>query len=158
MEMPSIQKWHSTYSSRLIRHSVTDNYDADCIWDLSGSFTSRTKNVAYNFLVDSDGLIYVDGDWNHVNVYARNTSRHRYLSHRYIRLHGAEIHKIMLDCRLLRHSEKRKAENYGPLSNLGDALHDVVKMWPHWLPNLWRASRTRTRVPEDACTCVLRTQ
>jgi len=49
---------------------------------------------------------------------------------------GIEIHKIMFDCRLLRHSEKREAENYRPLSNLGDALHDVVKMWPLWLSNL----------------------
>ncbi|XP_076750760.1 peptidoglycan-recognition protein LC [Xylocopa sonorina] len=137
----------------IISHTVTDfcTTQSECTFRVRMAQTfhiesRKWSDIAYNFLVGGDGLIYVGRSWNYMGAHSfgfNNRSigisfigtfntvvppkRQLQAAQRIIEL-GVEGSKIAKDYKLLGHRQ------ISPTLSPGDALFDTIKTWPHWSP------------------------
>ncbi|CAL7940318.1 unnamed protein product [Xylocopa violacea] len=135
----------------IISHTATDfcTTQSECTFRVRMAQTfhiesRKWSDIAYNFLVGGDGLIYVGRSWNYMGAHSfgfNNKSigisfigtfntvvppkRQLYAAQRIIEL-GIEGAKISKDYKLLGHRQ------ISPTLSPGDALFDTIKTWPHW--------------------------
>lgn len=107
----------------------------------------RLFDIAYNFMVGGDGLVYVSRGWDHVGAHTFNFNNRSIgvafigtfetvvppraqldAVQRLLRF-GVETGKISLNYKLL--GQRQVSRTLSP----GTALYNVIKKWPHWSPN-----------------------
>ncbi|XP_054012657.1 peptidoglycan-recognition protein LC-like [Hylaeus anthracinus] len=137
----------------IISHTATDfcSTQSECTFRVrfAQTFHIESRNwsdIAYNFLVGGDGLVYVGRSWDYMGAQSfgyNNKSiaisfigtfntvvppkSQLYAAQRLIEL-GVEAGKIAPDYKLLGH--RQVSRTLSP----GDALYSVIKTWPHWSP------------------------
>ena len=118
-------------------------------------------DIAYNFLVGGDGLVYVGRSWEYEGAHAFNwnnisigisfigtfndlapTKNQIFAAQKLIEL-GVKEGKITKDYILLGHRQVSKT------LSPGDVLYKIIQTWPHWSPypygkNVTNTSRTIT--------------
>nr|XP_012138566.1 PREDICTED: peptidoglycan-recognition protein LC-like isoform X2 [Megachile rotundata] len=135
----------------IISHTATEfcTTQSECTFHVRFAQTfhiesRKWSDIAYNFLVGGDGLVYVGRSWDYMGAHAfgfNNISigiafigtfnsvippkNQLYAAQKVIEL-GVEHGKIAPDYKLLAHRQVSKT------LSPGDALYSIIQTWPHW--------------------------
>ncbi|CAK9797270.1 Peptidoglycan-recognition protein LF [Anthophora quadrimaculata] len=137
----------------IISHTATDFCSTQSACTLHVRFaqtfhieSKHWSDIAYNFLVGGDGLVYVGRGWDKIGAHAFGYNNisigisfigtfntveppniQLVAAQRLIEI-GVEEGKIVSDYKLLAH--KQVSRTLSP----GDKLYSIIKTWPHWSP------------------------
>ncbi|XP_026670043.1 uncharacterized protein LOC108625779 isoform X1 [Ceratina calcarata] len=139
----------------IISHTVTDfcTTQAECTFRVRFAQTFHIESrhwsdIAYNFLVGGDGLVYVGRGWNYVGAHSfgynnksigiscigtfnsLKPSKTQLYALELLIETGVELGKIAKDYKLLGH--RQISQTLSP----GEALYSELITWPHWSLNV----------------------